>query len=196
MRTGEREIRQVVIVNGGLPSGRGMALRTGLSEIPRFMIRIISRLIIGLMTRPAVVWRSSVLSVIVALRTGKVDVRSREGKVGEIMIELRGLPAIDRVTFEALVREFQLGMAGIVGSGIIVIVARPAIHGQIRVVTVRVTLGAVDGGMRTGQRELRIRMVEIRRVPCDSRMAFLTSMRQEICQMIGLVRFAVLFLMA
>ena len=68
MRARQREVGQIVIELRRRPADRRMALRAGVRQVQRFMIRIIGTRIVCLMARPAIRRRVVELTVRMALR--------------------------------------------------------------------------------------------------------------------------------
>ena len=105
MRTRQREVGEIVIEAGGLPTYRRVTLRAAMIVVARFVIRVRGGAISLFMTRPAFRRRPRILPVGVTLRTTGADVRAGQGEAAQIMVKLRRRPSGRGVARYTLVGE-------------------------------------------------------------------------------------------
>lgn len=106
----QREAGQIVVILRRRPAGRRVALIAAMAELARHVIRISGGLIVLCMAGVTLRRVAAELSVDVALRTTRRDMRAGERETYAIVIERRGFPRDCIVTFLAGVRELIGGM--------------------------------------------------------------------------------------
>ena len=92
MGAGQREIGVVMVEGGWAPCRRRVAHGTIVGELVGQMIGISRSIIIRLMAREAVRWRSCILIIDMALAAVGFDMSAGQGEVGLIMVEGRWRP--------------------------------------------------------------------------------------------------------
>ena len=123
------------------------------------MIRVFRLVVVRHVTSAAVERNACVPPVGVAQVAGHTDVRSSQAELGLIVVKLGRRPFDGSVTEDAVLREAR-GPVVHNGFGVEVFcMAGEAILGCARELVIDVALAASDGHVRTGQRELRLRVV-------------------------------------
>ena len=155
MRAGEWERRVVVIERGGSPVCRRVADRAICREAAGHVIRVRSSVVIGLVAGIAGGGGGCVVVVGMALRAGHRCVGSRQSviRIYRVIEGGDGGPVGGRVASVAGSREGNRRVIGICSSCEVGLVATVAGGRQSCVVVIGVALGALQRGMRSGQRE-------------------------------------------
>ncbi len=104
------------------------------------VVRLLGRIVIGLMTGKALHGSAGVLPVGMALRATHARVRTDQREVREIMVEVRRLPGRGRMAGQTFVRIVSCRVIRILRRRIVRFVARVALHRRLRIRSVRVTL--------------------------------------------------------
>ncbi len=158
LRVIERRIR---------PRARIVAVLTGSGEELRLrgVARVCAGVVIRLMTADAGGRQSRVVVVYVAVCAfaRRHHVRSGQRERGVVVVERRIRPRHRVMAHGACCREAGRGVRGIIGRGVILLVARVAKGAIQRVVVVDVAIRALPRrhGVRSGQGETRRRVVEL-----------------------------------
>jgi len=119
------------------------------------MVRIVRRLIVGLMAAVTVRRQCRVIVVHMALRTRNGNVEAGQRERSQVVIESRLQPRRGVVAHLAGIREAHGGVRRVIGAVVVRhVTSRACRIGQI-VVAIHVTLSAGDIHMETGQREAR-----------------------------------------
>lgn len=138
-------------------------------EHSRFVIRIASSVVIGLMTAIAILGQTTVVAPLVAVVTFDLCVLSSEREACLTVVETRWDPAIGGMANFARSREatrFVIGAGRFVK---VIEVTRHARCRQSRIHAILVARNAVDFGVLPGQWELGFIVIESRRLPSRGR---------------------------
>jgi hypothetical protein len=168
MRSGERELRVVVIECRFAPLGSAMTDCAIVRVVLLNVIGIVCAFEIGLVTRPAIDGRSLKDSANVTFEAVRLNVRARQRELCVIMIKGRAVPICCVVAKRAVMRILLSEV--ILRSVVIFFVTGPAVHRRARV-AIRVALKAVRLNVCAGQRELRRIVIERRLRPVNGRVA-------------------------
>ena len=144
----------------GSPAARVMAILARRRETGCLMIRVAGVIVIGLMAEHTLRGRALILSIHVALRTGNTDVCAGQREVRLIVIKRRRAPTGCRVTDRAIVIVLPLHMVGIRHTVVIILMTRPAVGRRSLILTIHMTGDTAHAGVRSGQRELRLAVIE------------------------------------
>ena len=174
------EIVRISVASGAHPSGPAMVggepgvikLRSGprtgavtklasRREARRFVIRIVGVVVVLGMAPKAVGGQILVIVIHVALAARDLGMHSGQGEASVVVIESTVSPHDGVMTQLALGGKSRLDVVRIVGVVVVLDVTRAArTTGQV-VVAVDVTLGALQLGMRTGQRESGLAVIKL-----------------------------------
>jgi len=179
MRSGQREFRLAVIELRPGPLRGGVADSAILREARRHVVRVGRLLIVGQVARTALRGQACVLARRVALRAGHRHVRSGQREFRFAVIELRPGPLRGGVADGAVLRESRCHVVRVGGLLIVGQVARTALRGQACVLARRVALGTRQRHMRSGQRELRFAVIELRPGPLRGGVADSAVLRES-----------------
>ena len=197
MRTGQCETGHVVIEDRACPLHRVVAVLAGGWEASRCMIRIRRPVKVGLMAADARRSKVFELPVHVTRRTG--DIRMRPGqrkRRGRVVIKNRARPLDRRMAGLAGRGKARRAMGGLGGRIIGGLVAVIASRWRVGELTIHVTRSARDIRMRSGQREARQTMIELRPRPIHGRMAGIALEREIRGRMVGIGRPVIVAAMA
>ena len=101
------------------------------------------------------------------------------------MVERRWFPGVGGVAHQTFMRVVILQM--VIGAIVIVLMARPAIGREVRVIAAGMTFDAAHAHVRSRQRELRLRVVERRRLPRRGCVALLTRVGELVRRMVRII---------
>ena len=195
---GEREVGEVVVKLGALPSRRGVADLAGRRETGSGMVRIIRAVVVLQVARRAILRRPGKLPVDVALLAVRRDMLAGQREVGRrVVIERRVAPIRRVVTRLTSGRETGGSVVRIVRAVVVLQVARRAVVRRPGKLPIHMALLAVRRDMFAGQRKVRRRVVVERRVvPVRGVVARLAGGRETGGGMIGVIRSVVVLQMA
>ena len=178
VRAGQREVRIIVIECRRLPGRRAVALIAGMTELPGDVVGIFHPFIVRLVTRPAVGRRTCILPVPVTFGTAYRDVRTRQRKITEIVIEGRRSPAENRMALPARVRVVARHVIGVAHAFKVILVASVTLRWRAIKLSIDVTRCAINGDVSPEQGESSAVMIECGRFPSRCVMALSTSVRE------------------
>jgi len=175
-----------MIEGGARPGCRGVTRVTGRRKACLHVVGVGSAVVVlhvAGRTGPA---GQVVVAIDVTLRTGQRSVRAREGKPGAVVIEGRIAPCRGVMTGLATGRKLCLPMVGISGAVVVLHVAgRTSRTGQV-VVSVGMTLRALQPGVPAGERKAHGVVIEAGRLPRARAMARLAGLRESAGYVIGI----------
>lgn len=137
----------------GSPSDGRVALLAFVWNLRRLMIGRDGTAIIRFVAGKARPGRSGELTRYMALLTTRAKMRTCEGETGRVVSEIRWLPCGCGVAQSAIVWQLSLGMIRIHRTGIVCLVARPAVRRSSDELTIDMTLMTGGGQMSAGQRK-------------------------------------------
>ena len=188
MRAGQRESGSRVIEGRSIPGRRIVALRAGLREIRLHVIRLGRTLEILQVAGHAGRAGQIVVAVHVTLRALNGGVRAGERESGVVVIEGRRRPRGRVVALLASLRE-SAGNVIRVGRALKILqVAADTSRVRARQVEVPidVALRTLNGGMRSGQREARGRVIKVGAHPRGRVVALRTGLREAGLHVVGI----------
>ena len=188
VRALQRELRRRMIEGRGLPGRATMALRAVMIKLRGGMIGLLRCGKIALVALPAIGIGDIVVAVDVAGLAWFGPMRTLQRKHGRRMIEGRGLPGDDVVTFRAIVVKLRGCVIRLSSGGKISLVTLPAVGVIDVVVAIDVARLTRLGKVRTLQREFGRRMIEGRGFPCDDSVTLRAIMIELRSGVIGLLR--------
>ena len=173
VRPSQREIHRIVIETRRCPRHRGVALLAGLRETAGHVTRVVGVLEIGQMAGDAGGARQIVVIVGVAVRTGsrRHHVRTCQRESGRIVIELRIQPVVGAVASLTSHRELARHVIRIRGAQEVGLMAGVALRRhrlEVAICPTLVTGIAVDGGVRSGEREPIIVVLNLLHCDCPA----------------------------
>ena len=167
-----------VIENSAQPTGRGMAGGAGRGETSGDVVRVIGSLVFGFVTAVAVGRKGCVVVVHVTVCASHARVRTSQRERCVVVIERGRGPGGRVVTDVALLREPDRNVIRI-GRTLEVFEVTPNASGAGQVVVaVRMALGALQIGVRSGEREAGRRMIERGGSPIGGAVADLALLRE------------------
>jgi len=166
----KREVRRPVTEGGRIPRRGRMALGTIPGQAAGLVIRVLCLIKRALVALPAISIGQVVVAVRVAVLAGRRRVRSREGKVRGSMIERGWSPGKHRMAARAIVIELSRRVAWRPDVVEIVFVALETIRVRKLVVSIDMTILAINSLVRAFKRKLRGRVIERRGLPGIRRM--------------------------
>ncbi len=158
MRAGEGELGLAVIKCRGRPTVGVVADGAVVAEVVLHVVGVAHRVEIILVAGETIRWRSGVAAG-VAVDAVKRNVRSRQRKLGLVVVKRRGRPTVGAVADSAVVAEVILHMVGVAHRVEIILVAGETIRWRSGV-AVSVAVDAIERNMRAGQRELGLVVVK------------------------------------
>jgi len=188
VRACERERGEIVIVCCGCPGGSRMTLLTRVGKIASLVIRIRGRLIIALMTRPAIRRRIVEMPVRVTLPTGRANMCPGQRKLCLSMIKRRRLPGNGRVALQAGMAEVVGNVIGITDTCVSLFMAGVTLGGGSLELPVDVTRGAIGTNVCSSQWKSGGIVAERGRRPLVRRMTLLARVGELILRMIWILR--------
>jgi hypothetical protein len=129
-----------------------------------------------LMAEETVRGRALELTVHVAKVAGRVDVRPRQRKSGIIVVKCRRIPCHGRMTGCAIVIELACHVIRIGHSVEVRLMTSVAIGSRLIIRPARMTRHASQRNVRSGKRERRVAVMEVRWLPAGGRMAAAADM--------------------
>ena len=171
VETGECEARAGVVERRSRPvEDRGsVALGAVLRESGGQVRRVAGAIVVVLVAVPAGCAGQAVVVVHVATGARLAGMESHQREAGGSVIERGAIPIRRGVAAGAILREIGCFVRRGVGSVVVVLVAVPAGPACQAVVVIYVTLGALQAGVRAGQREPGACMVERGAGPVEDR---------------------------
>ena len=166
VRARQRKCRLVVIETCVEPAGRIVALLASLREAAGHMVGIGGALEVRQVAAHALRWRAGEVAAPMALRALHSRVRSGQRECSLVVIERRRQPRFGVMTTGAILRESRRPVIWICGRVESRQMASYAAGGRGGEFVVRVTLRAVQPGVRAGEGEAgEFRMIELRSHP-------------------------------
>ena len=185
MCTCQGEFSRVVIELSAQPLGGVMAELTVLRKTGREVIGAVGPLVILQVARNAIGAERRILPVGVAERTSDRSVCASQRKLRGAVVEGGSQPLRGVVAELTVLREAGRRVIRVVGSLIVLQVARITRGWQSGVLAARMALLACGRDVRAGQRKLGGAVIESRSLPLSGGVAKLTGLREAGCDVIG-----------
>lgn len=154
MSAGQREGCSTMVERCRTPCSGRVALGTVLAEVPRSVVRIRRRVVVGQMATDACCWQPLILVVHMTLVAGCCLMRSRERERCIRVIERRGSPCRRCVTRRAIMIEVSRHVIRILWLSVLRRVARIAVRVLQLVVPVHMAILTLNRRMPPRQREI------------------------------------------
>ena len=184
MSSRQRKCRLRMIERGRLPYNVGMTRDTIMGELICHMIRRHDFCKIRLVTAVAIARQSRVVAIRMAGGTFYRPVSAREREIGFSMIKCCRTPGDGGMALHADLWKLCGAVIRIFRIGVIILMAIDTIRWKSRKLAAAMTGGADKSCMCSCQREIRLRMIEIRWPPSIHRMTEQTVHRILICLVI------------
>lgn len=195
VRSGQGEIRIVMIEDIGVPAGGIVALGAIVRIVVRLVIGVIGITIVIFVARPAIRWRIRI-ACRMTLDAIKRNMRPGQREICLIVIKSRRIPAGRAVADCAIMIEIVGLMIWVIGIKIVILVARPAVGWGSGIPVIDMAFGTINRGMRAGQGEGRQIMIESGRAPGILIMALRAISRETSGLMIRVINGEIITLMA